>query len=446
MCFIRRLPLLLLLAFAAVLSTLPLGAQDRAIAFVNVSVVPMDREVVLADQTVIVQAGQIKTIGPASKVAVPDGAERIDGRGRFLLPTLAEMHGHIPPAPPEAVSDEAMATLLRMYVDGGIGLVRGMLGHPRHLEIRKRAASGAIVSPVIYTSGPSLNGKSAPNAEIAAKLVREQKQAGYDLLKIHPGITRDTFETLAATAKEVGIRFSGHVPVDVGVYRALELGYETIDHLDGYVEALAGQVGKESQFFGVNMIAAIDDGKIPDLVAKTKAAGTWMVPTEALIENVVGTITLDELKARPEIVKHAQPNEIAAWSKTKEGLAAGVPAADRQRFVDTRRRLIRALHAGGVPFLLGSDAPQMWNIPGYSVHRELQALVAAGLTPYQALQSGTVNVARFYRRENTAGTIAAGKTADLFLITGNPLENINRTMDIVGVMVRGRYLPRTQSS
>ena len=431
---------------AALLSALSVGAQDRAIAFVNVSVIPMDRQAVLADQTVVVQSGQIKTIGPSAKVMVPDGAERIDGRGKFLLPALAEMHGHIPPAPPEAMPDQAIENILRMYVDGGIGLVRGMLGHPRHLQFRERAASGAIVSPIIYTSGPSLNGNSVPTVEAAQQLVRAQKQAGYDLLKIHPGITRDVFEALAKTAKEVGIRFSGHVPVDVGVYRALELGYETIDHLDGYVEALAGQVGKPSQFFGMNMVASVDESKIPDLVAKTKAAGTWMVPTEALIANVAGPITIDELKARPEIVKHAQPNEIAAWTKTKEGLAANVPLADRQKFVETRRKLIRALHGGGVPFLLGSDAPQMWNIPGYSVHRELQALVASGLTPFQALQTGTVNAARFFRRDATSGTIAAGKSADMFLISGNPLEDIARTMEISGVMVRGKYLPKTPSS
>ena len=441
----RHLAVVVVVA-AALLSALSVGAQDRAIAFVNVSVIPMDRQAVLADQTVVVQSGQIKTIGPSAKVTVPNGAERIDGRGKFLLPALAEMHGHIPPAPPEAMPDQAIENILRMYVDGGIGLVRGMLGHPRHLQLRERAASGAIVSPIIYTSGPSLNGNSVPTVEAAQQLVRAQKQAGYDLLKIHPGITRDVFEALAKTAKEVGIRFSGHVPVDVGVYRALELGYETIDHLDGYVEALAGQVGKPSQFFGMNMVASIDESKIPDLVAKTKAAGTWMVPTEALIANVAGPISIDELKARPEIVKHAQPNEIAAWTKTKEGLAANVPLADRQKFVETRRKLIRALHGGGVPFLLGSDAPQMWNIPGYSVHRELQALVASGLTPFQALQTGTVIAARFFRRDATSGTIAAGKSADMFLISGNPLEDISRTMDIVGVMVRGKYLPRTPSS
>ena len=441
----RRVLVFVAVAAIAVLVVLPMAAQDRATAFVNVSVIPMDRETVLADQTVIVQGDRIAAVGPSSKVTVPEGAQRIDGKGRFLLPTLAEMHGHIPPAPEEALPDAAIESILEMYVDGGIGLVRGMLGHPRHLEFRKRASSGTIISPHIITSGPSLNGKSVPNAEAAEQMVRQQKQAGYDLLKIHPGITPDAFETLAKTAKAVDIRFSGHVPVEVGVYRALELGYETIDHLDGYVEALAGQVGKPSQFFGMNMIASIDESKIPDLVAKTKAAGTWMVPTEALIENAAGTIAVEELTKRPEIVKHASANEIAQWTKAKAGLASLAPEADRQKFIETRRKLIRALHAGGVPFLLGSDAPQMWNIPGYSVHRELQALVASGLTPYQALQTGTVNVARFLRRESTSGTIARGKTADLFLVTGNPLGDISRTMGIVGVMIRGRYYPSRTS-
>ena len=114
-----------------------------------------------------------------------------------------------------------------------------------------------------------------------------------------------------------------------------------------------------------------------------------MVPTEALIENVVGSISLDELKARPEIVAHATPQQITAWTTTKQQMAEKVPTADRERLIDVRRKLIRALYTGGVPFLLGSDAPQMWNIPGYSTHRELQTMVAAGLTPFQALQTGT---------------------------------------------------------
>ncbi len=112
--------------------------------------------------------------------------------------------------------------------------------------------------------------------------------------------------------------------------------------------------------------------------------------------------------------------------------------------MDVRRKLIRALYTGGVPFLLGSDAPQMWNIPGYSTHRELQTMVAAGLTPFQALQTGTTNVARFFKKEATSGTIAANKRADLVLLGGNPLQNINETMNITGVILGGKYYTRQE--
>jgi imidazolonepropionase-like amidohydrolase len=419
------------------------SAQPATVAITNVSVIPMDRDVVLSDQTVVVRGDTIVAMGAASATTVPAGAVRVDGTGRFLMPAIAEMHGHIPPGTPEQVPDAAIETVLRQYVAGGIGTVRGMLGHPRHLAFRDRAASGEIVSPIIYTSGPSLNGNSAATPDLARAAVTAQKAAGYDLLKIHPGIPLDAFEALAATASTAGIRFSGHVPVALGLIRALELKYETIDHLDGYVEALAGKIGQPSEFFGVNMAADIDERRIPDLVAKTRAAGTWMVPTEALIANVIGSITVAELTARPEIAKYATPQQVAAWTKTKETLAAKYPGAERERVAAARRRLIRELHAAGVPFLLGSDAPQMWNIPGPSTHRELQAIVAAGLTPFQALQTGTVNVARFFKKDATSGTIAVKKRADLLLVAGNPLKNIAETMNIVGVMIGGRYFAQS---
>lgn len=424
---------------SAVVASPAFQAQEPVVAITNVSVVPMDREVVLANQNVIVRGGVIAAMGPAASTAVPAGATRIEGTGRFLMPALAEMHGHIPPGTAEQVPDVVIEGILRQYVAGGITTVRGMLGHPRHLEFRARAASGQIVSPIIHTSGPSLNGNSVATPEAAINAVNAQKAAGYDLLKIHPGISLETFKALAATASKVGIRFSGHVPAEVGVLRALEFKYDTIDHLDGYVEELAGKSGQPSDFFGLNMAATIDEKRIPELVAKTRAAGTWMVPTEALIANVIGPVSLDELKARPEIAKHATPQQIQAWSNTKNALGGKYSEADRKRVLDTRRRLIRELYAGGVPFLLGSDAPQMWNIPGYSAHRELQALVAAGLTPFQALTTGTVNVARYYGKTATAGTIAPQRRADLLLVGGDPLKNINETMNIVGVMLAGKY-------
>ncbi len=210
--------------------------RERAvIAFVGVTVIPMDRERSLPNQTVIVRGDRIVEIGPADRVRAPERALRVEGRGKYLIPGLAEMHAHLPGG---QAPDSIVARTLFLYVSGGITTVRGMLGHPRHLALRERAARGEVLSPTIYASGPSFNGNSVTTPEAAAKAVREQKAAGYDLLKIHPGVTRAVFDTLAATARRVGIPFAGHVPEEVGLARAIEAGYATIEHLDGYLEAM----------------------------------------------------------------------------------------------------------------------------------------------------------------------------------------------------------------
>jgi imidazolonepropionase-like amidohydrolase len=396
----------------------------------------MERDGVLRDQTVIVRAGRIEEIGPSGKVTVPAGATRVDAAGKFLMPALAEMHAHIPPG---NVPDEAIERTLFLYAANGIGTIRGMLGDPRHLVYRGRAEKGEIVSPRIYTSGPSLNGNSAPTIEAAVQMVTAQKQAGYDLLKIHPGVKRDVFDALAAKAKEVAIPFAGHVPLDVGLARALEAKYATIDHLDGYVEALAKNP-TASQFFGINLINEVDESRIPALIEKTKAAGTSMVPTETLFVNLLNDEDAQAMARRPEM-KYVQPQTVQNWIGQKQKFAQ-MPSADRQKYLALRRSLIKQLHAAGVPFLLGSDAPQMWNVPGFSIHRELQVMVAAGLTPYEALRSGTANVAAHFGTAATAGTVAKGKRADLVLVDANPLDDIANSAKIAGVMLNGRWMSK----
>ena len=175
-------------------------AQSVATAFVGVSVIPMDTEAVLADQTVVVLDGRISSIAPAAKAQIPAGATRVDGKGKFLMPGLAEMHAHIPGG---NAPDSAVERTLFLYAANGITTIRGMLGDPRHLTYRERAARREIVSPLIYTSGPSFNGKTASTKEMAVEAVIAQKKAGYDLLKIHPGVPRDVFDALAAKADEL---------------------------------------------------------------------------------------------------------------------------------------------------------------------------------------------------------------------------------------------------
>lgn len=416
----------------------------RTIAITGVAVVPMDRERVLADHTVLVVDGRIGAVGPSVSVSVPDGATRIDGRGQWLMPGLAEMHAHIPPGN-ASIAD--MERMLELNLLNGITVVRGMLGDPRHLTLRDRAARGELPSPHILTSGPSFNGNSAPSPEAATKMVADQKAAGYDLLKIHPGVPRAAFDALAEAAGKAGLRFSGHVPLDVGLARALEARFETIDHVDGYVEAMvrdeAPVKATASQWFGVNLIDHVDESRIPALVEKTRAAGTWIVPTQTLFESTVGPLTAAEMSAWPEM-KWVSAAQVEQWTGWKEKFVAGgtTTPASRAKFLELRRRLIKALHDGGVGLLLGADAPQMWNVPGFATHRELQAMVAAGLTPYQALSTGTRNVAQFMGALAERGTIEPGKRADLVLLSGNPLQDIANTTRITGVMRGTRWLAR----
>jgi imidazolonepropionase-like amidohydrolase len=412
-------------------------AQPVTTAFVGVSALPMDKEAVLTDQTVIVRDGKIDSIAPAAKAQIPAGAIRIDGKGKFLMPALAEMHAHIPGG---KAPDTDVERTLFLYAANGITTIRGMLGDPRHLTYRERAATGEIVSPRIYTSGPSFNAKSAATVEVAVESVIAQKKAGYDLLKIHPGVPRDVFDALAAKADELKIPFAGHVPAAVGLARALEAGYASIDHLDGYVEAMAKNPATPSQFFGTNLVNDLDESKLPALVSATKAAGVWQVPTQVLLDNLLNEVSTDALAARPEM-KYMPPETIKNWVAQKQNFLK-IPEAERAKFLALRRRLIKSLYDAGVPFALGSDAPQFWNVPGFSAHRELRSMVDAGLTPYQALRTGTVNVGVYFKTESTTGTLSAGKRADLLLLDANPLQNIDNSTKIAGVMVNGRWMSK----
>ncbi len=435
--------LCLLLASALPLAacSAPATAQRQAdLALVNVNVVPMDEERVLERQTILIAGGRIVEMGAADTVRVPDGAEVVPLDGKYVLPGLAEMHGHL--AGPNTAMNERILTL---NVAHGILTVRSMLGHPAQLELRDRVAKGEVLGPRIYTSGPSANGNSAKTAEQGAQMAREQKAAGYDLIKIHPGVTLEAFNALATTAKEVGIDFAGHVPVAVGVHRAIESGYRSIDHLDGYAEAAVRDgvslEGQPTGFFGSQIAQHLDDSKIPDLVKKTKDAGVWVVPTETLMINFFDERSPKESVSRPEMAW--LPEDLARnWEEARASFQKGPQFAtpeNRARLMAFRSALLKEMQAQGVGILLGADAPQVNNIPGLATHEELAAVVKAGLTPYQALVSGTRNVAVYFGTEAEDGTVATGKRANLLVVDANPLADIGNTLKRAGVVLEGQW-------
>jgi imidazolonepropionase-like amidohydrolase len=407
------------------------AAQEaRPTAFVDVTVLPMDGRAPLERQTVIVRGDSIAAVGPSGGTPVPSGALRVEGRGKFLLPGLAEMHGHVPPpsAPAQLTED-----VLFLYVANGITTVRGMLGAPGQLELRDRVLRGEVVGPTLYLAGPSFNGQSIDSPEQAVRRVREQKQEGWDLLKVHPGLTRDEYDAMARTAREVGIRFGGHVPADVGLAHAIEMGQETFDHLDGYVEHLRGDQGP------------VDAGQLADIVRRTREAGAWVVPTMALWEVLLGVPELETLTALPEL-RYMPPQTVQQWTNAHRERLTG-PQLDREqsrRIVENRMRILKALSDGGARILMGTDAPQQFSVPGFSIHRELRRMREAGMTTEQILLSGTRTVGEYFRNEDRFGTIAPGQRADLMLVDGNPLADLGNLARRSGVMVRGRWLPESE--
>jgi imidazolonepropionase-like amidohydrolase len=330
-------------------------------------------------------------------------------------------------------------------VANGVTTARGMLGEPAHLGLRERIRRHEIAGPRLYTSGPSLNNQTATSAEAAARLVREQAAAGYDFIKVHPGPSRAAYDAAARAAAQSGKRLAGHVPADVGLQRALEARQATIDHLDGYVEALAPAAQRaNSGFFGLNLAQAADRSGIPALVRATVASGAWNVPTQTLIEHwPAPSPTVEQLLARPEMA-FVSPQIRNQWASSKrEQLgAAGYSADGARALVALRRELVKALHDGGAGLLLGSDAPQVFNVPGFSLHREIASMIAAGLTPYEVLRTGTANPAKFFDAEQEFGTIREGLAADLLLVSGNPLESPELLARPQGVMLRGHWLDR----
>ena len=433
----------LLFAFPAffILSCSAQKTIDKEIVFRNVNILPMDKEEVLPDRDVVVKNGIITDIGPTSKIKYSKDALVIDAKGKYLMPGLAEMHAHVPP-----VDDlEPMKDVVKLFALNGVTTIRGMLGHPRHIELRSKIQSGEIMGPRFITSGPSFNGNSVKTTGDAEAMVKEQKKAGYDFLKLHPGLTKENFAAIVAAAKEVNISFAGHVSFDVGVWRAIDAGYATIDHLDGFVESLVPGIenmkAQETGFFGLLLAGKADESGIQKLMDSLRSHHIWVVPTQSLVERWSHpTRDADALGREPEM-KYMDAGTLNDWITTKKNLLSNpnYKSSLATRLIELRRKLIVACNKNNVGLLLGSDAPQVFDVPGFSVHHELRYLVDAGLTPYEALKTGTVNVGKFLNREDI-GTIKKGAVSDLILLHGNPLEDINQSKNIEGVMMGNLWL------
>ncbi|MGI9141308.1 MAG: amidohydrolase family protein [Gemmatimonadaceae bacterium] len=431
----------------------PVSETNGNFAFVNVTVIPMDRAYVLEQQTVLVSDGLIQGIGPTTGFPARAGDTIIDGRGKFLIPGLAEMHAHVPG---ENAPEQLVRDIMFLYVANGVTTIRGMLGAPSQLVLREQLASGAVVGPTIFVGAPSLNGQSASTAEAAVRLVREHKAAGYDFLKLHPGIPRPAYDAIVSAAREIGFTFAGHISAAVGLDRTLEARQSTIDHLDGYLEASVPEAMRARMAAGPvpfgEWVRAVDPARVRYWAGRTRAAGAWNVPTAFLWESFYSGESAEEAAQRPEM-RYASTQMVTGWMQQKRNMAQsqqsqGIASSDVDRFLELRRLALRALADSGALLLMGTDSPQMFNVPGFALHREVVVMQEAGLTPFQILASGTRNVGLYAERDlklnGRFGTIVPGNRADLVLLDADPLMNVRNLSRRSGVMVRGRWFPAAE--
>lgn len=419
-------------------------AQDLLIT--NVHVLTMENETILENRAIFIKNGKIDKIIPLTpKTPRMYHENMIDGQGGFVFPGLAEFHAHLPI--PEDESSQFQEETLWLYLANGVLRIRSMLGHPSHIDLRRRVQEGEIPGPRIFITGPSFNGNSVHNPEQAAQMVREQKAAGYDHLKIHPGLELAEMKAIAQAAKSVQIPFGGHVPLAVGIKHALQSGFKSIEHLDGYMEGLLPEDvvidPQSSGPFNLNLVGKIQWDKLPDLIRQTKAQGTYLAPTLTLFDRYFGYIPAEEFRKAPEM-KYLPGPLIQQWVQTKKQLErAGM--LDKEKvapYLKFRNQLFLKLHQAGIPMLMASDSPQVFNVPGFSIHHEIELMAKAGMTPYEILKTGTVEPARYMNALSEWGMIQEGMEADLVLVSENPLENPGTLKTPLGLAIQGKWISK----
>mgnify|MGYP000936652881 CR=1 FL=1 len=452
---------LLFVSLLTFLTSAQPSAAKNLTAFVNVNIIPMDRERVLKDQTVIVRDGKIAEIGDVAKIKIPKEAVRIDGRGQYLIPGLMDMHTHL--FSDDTFPDELAGDELAIMLANGVTTIRLMIGTPEHLTYRAKIANGEMFGPTLFVASPEFtgrknngvfNGRVVTTPDEARAAVRECKALGYDFIKLTTFITQPVYDAVIATAKEQGIRVVGHVDLQVGLQHALELGQQHIEHLDSYMEALLrddapSKVGVSDM--GVwrkpnwENLDFVDESKITVLARATAKTGTFTCPTLSFFKySFAAPQSDDEIRSRPDFRFYPKPLHARLFAAHTRFWTNPPTEVRRAKYLRIRNQLVKSIHEAGGKIMAGSDAPELFLVYGFSLHRELRTLAETGLSNYAVLAAATRNPAEFLRTLDTVGTIERGKRADLVLLTANPLDNIANTEKRAGVMVRGRWLPQTE--
>jgi imidazolonepropionase-like amidohydrolase len=430
------------------------SSSPAALIIHNVTIVDVTGGALLSHRTILVRAGKIEDIGDSSVgFGTKVKGTHVNGTAKFLIPGLWDMHVHM------VFGDwfpRGKEVTLPLLVANGITGVRDMGGELEVLQgWRKEIAAGTLIGPRIVMSGPMLDGPqprfpssiAIKTPEDGRRAVDDLKSRGVDFIKLQSLIPREAVFAIADEAKKQGISFVGHVPDSVRASEMSNAGQKSFEHLIGIFE---GSSPLEDEFIK----GAKSEGKFLSTYDSARAAAlftllaknhTWQCPT-LVWERGGNLIELTDFAhdARAKYVPAYWKD--VTWKKFRDEVEHDFNSDDlstRKKFVAKELEVVNAMHRAGIPFLAGTDTPPgVYIFPGFSLHEELQRFVAAGFTPLEALQTATLNPAKFLGMEDRLGTIEKGKLADLVLLDANPLEDIRNTQKIAAVIVNGRYLSR----
>jgi imidazolonepropionase-like amidohydrolase len=445
---------LLFFIFLISVSRIVIG-QESILAIIHVNLIDATGAPVQADMTVIVQGKQILQLGKSASTTVPKAARVVDGRGKYLIPGLWDMHVHeifgawLP-------EDEKITPVL--FVANGVTGVRDMGGDLEPLKKwRARIAEGKLLGPRMIIAGPMLDGpipqfpSSAPVKDAAEgrRIVDELQKNGADFIKIQSLIPRDGYFAAADEARKLGIVFAGHVPDKVRATEASNAGQKSIEHLTGVFE---GCSTVEDELMAAprgpgrgRFLSTYDPERAKALIALFLKNQTWQVPT---LYWERGEWLIEQTNSGPDPLEKYAPVawRDRTWPMFTRDISKGWstdPVADREKFFQEELKMVGEMNRAGVPILAGTDTAAGVRVyPGFSLHDELELLVRAGLTPMEALQAATLNAGKYLDLPDT-GTIEKGKRADLVLLDSNPLVDIKNTRTIQSVVLAGRYFSRT---
>ncbi len=412
-------------------------APSCSLAIEHVAVVPMDGERILADQTVRIEGDRVLSVQRA-RAPGPRCARIVDGRGHFLAPGLIDAHVHVESDMFARVFTGQEAVIpfqdvLFAYLSNGVTGVRVMSGAPDILAFRD---NGVALAPRLMVASPMLSGappimpepitRVVTDAQAAAAAVDEYADAGYDLIKLRENLSPEALRAVMEAAARRGLPVDGHLPR--GGTDALAMGPRGVAHVD-------------------EISLRVDDTRTAAAWAeRLRACRCYVASTLSVEDNVAAQLRdYDAVAARPE-TRFVHPlMRRALWERARNPyLAEGQDPAFFEALLETDKEVIRALRDAGVPILAGTDALIPMIAPGYSLHDELELLVEAGLTPYQALASATSTPASLFARFADAGLVAQGRRADLVLLERNPLEDVRALRQPSAVIVAGVYLDRAQ--